>query len=63
MNNAFQYIRDNGISKESDYPYRAVDQKCKSSANTADIDLDGYVDVARSELQLKEAVGEYLQHL
>lgn len=30
MNQAFQFVIDNGIETEAQYPYKAVDQKCKS---------------------------------
>ncbi len=30
MNYAFQYVKDNGITTEDQYPYKAVDQSCKS---------------------------------
>jgi C1A family cysteine protease len=34
MTNALTYVQKNGIATESDYPYKAYDQKCKTSIPT-----------------------------
>jgi len=46
MDNAFRYIKDNGIERESDYPYTGVKATCKATASKYVTSLNGYVDVA-----------------
>jgi len=43
MDNAFSYIKENGICKESDYKYTASDGNCKKCSIVTKI--DGFVDV------------------
>lgn len=42
MNNAFKYVRDRGISLETEYPYKAVKQVCQKDAG--DFRCGGFVD-------------------
>lgn len=56
MDNAFKYIRDNGIQSETAYPYTAVQGRCKGTG-TPITKVSGYTDVPRSNNdQLKAAV-------
>eukprot|EP01017_Pseudomicrothorax_dubius_P026176 TRINITY_DN28_c0_g2_i2.p1 TRINITY_DN28_c0_g2~~TRINITY_DN28_c0_g2_i2.p1 ORF type:complete len:368 (+),score=90.71 TRINITY_DN28_c0_g2_i2:127-1230(+) len=57
MDQAFQYIIDNGIEQENDYPYKGTDQKCKYDASKADHTVKGYTDVPENdEDQLTAAI-------
>ena len=47
MDPAFEYIRDKGISLESEYPYHARDQKCQKKSSS--YKLTGYVDVLEND--------------
>ena len=47
MDPAFEYIRDKGISLESEYPYRGRDQKCQKKSSS--FKLEGYVDVPQND--------------
>ncbi|KAI4296987.1 hypothetical protein L6164_036900 [Bauhinia variegata] len=57
MDNGFQYIIDNqGIARESEYPYRGNEGYCKRVSSLA-AQISGYADVlANSEEQLLQAV-------
>jgi KDEL-tailed cysteine endopeptidase len=48
MDNAFKYIRDHGIERESDYPYTGVKASCKAGQHASVTSLKGFVDVAAS---------------
>ena len=37
MNQAFQYVVENGIETEKMYPYKAYDQKCRSAPGVYNI--------------------------
>jgi len=55
MDNAFNYIIQNGICKESDYPYKAVDGTCKHCDNV--LKITSFVDVTpNNEEALRQAV-------
>ena len=43
MDNAFKFVKDNGIVHESEYPYVARKQTCKQS--TGDFKISGYTDI------------------
>ena len=43
MNQAFQYVVENGIETEKMYPYKAYDQKCRSAPGVYNI--SGYSNV------------------
>jgi len=44
MDYGFQYVIDNGITTESAYPYKAVDQKCKVQGG--DFKITKFTDVS-----------------
>jgi cathepsin L len=57
MDSAFKYIKQNGIERESDYPYTARDGKCSFNAGKVVTKVTGYVDVpSKNEQKLLEAV-------
>ncbi|XP_063362613.1 cathepsin L-like [Cydia amplana] len=57
MNNAFQYIKDNGgINTEASYPYEAQNDQCRYNPNNVGATNNGYVKIPRDENKLKEAV-------
>jgi C1A family cysteine protease len=57
MDNAFSYIQENGICKESEYKYTASDGKCKKCSTVTKI--DSFVDVTpNSESDLLKAVSQ-----
>jgi KDEL-tailed cysteine endopeptidase len=59
MNLAFQYVTDNGIVQESDYPYKAADQTCNVPAGVATARISGYRNVtANSSDTLMSAVAK-----
>mgnify|MGYP003417914708 FL=1 len=43
MDNAFKYVKANGIVEEKDYPYKAVKQSC--AKNAGPFKISGYTDV------------------
>jgi len=43
MDYGFEYVKDNGITTESAYPYKGTDGTCKSV--TAAFHISGYTDV------------------
>ncbi|CAH2085104.1 unnamed protein product [Euphydryas editha] len=58
MNNAFNYIRDNGgIDTENTYPYEAVDNKCRYNPKNSGADDVGFMVIRKGDEQaLKQAV-------
>jgi xylem cysteine proteinase len=46
MDYAFTYIKANGIDTETDYPYTAMDGRCKPVASSASV--NGFVDVPKN---------------
>ncbi|XP_063534599.1 procathepsin L-like [Cydia strobilella] len=57
MNNAFQYIKDNGgINTEASYPYEANNGQCRYDPMNLGATNKGYVKIPRDENKLKEAV-------
>lgn len=58
MDYAFQYVCDNGIMAESDYPYLGIDCACQFDSAKAVVKVKSFVDVTSgSEEDLQEAVG------
>lgn len=58
MDSAFEYVIDNGLCTESDYPYTASDGSCTKVCKKA-ITASSCVDVtSRNQLHLKEAVSK-----
>lgn len=56
MDSAFEYVIDYGLCKESDTPYKAVDDKCDKCSTSA-VKFSSCVDVTpNNQLHLKEAV-------
>lgn len=55
MDNAFKYIKDQGITTESVYPYAGVDQKCKYQTSQAVAHDGGFVDVPHDDPSLVDA--------
>ena len=49
MDNGFDYIIENGISTEGDYPYTAKDQKCMDTSSFQKYTIGGYVDVPEND--------------
>jgi hypothetical protein len=47
MDYGFEYMKDHGISFETDYPYVGTDQSCKKQLNR--FKLTGYVDVPQQD--------------
>jgi C1A family cysteine protease len=43
MDNAFKFVKDNGIVQENEYPYKAVKQTC--SKTTGDFKISGFTDI------------------
>jgi len=59
MDYAFEYVIKNGITTEDKYPYKAVDQRCKSPLPPAAIHITSYVDVqSNSDPALETAVAK-----
>jgi cathepsin L len=57
MDQAFDYIKKNGIDTEASYPYTGADGTCKFDANAVGATLKAYTDVKTGdEASLKEAV-------
>lgn len=43
MDNAFKFVKNNGITLESEYPYKGVKQECQKS--TGEFKINGFVDL------------------
>jgi len=49
MDNAFQFVIDNGgICKEDDYPYKAVDEKCQTTCSSVST-IKSFTDIAAGD--------------
>lgn len=61
MDNAFQYIKDNGgIDTEDTYPYEAHDAKCRYNAKNSGASDKGFTDIAQGdENKLKKAIAAH----
>ncbi|XP_018575905.1 cathepsin L-like proteinase [Anoplophora glabripennis] len=55
MQYAFDYVRENGIETERDYPYTARDGSCRFSSSKSVFRISGYKDVRQSESSLLDA--------
>jgi len=59
MDNAFQYIIQNGICSNVSYPYNGSDGQCQNQTCTKQVHIDTYYDVAHNnEKQLEKAVAK-----
>jgi len=58
MDNAFDYLEENGVTDESNYPYTAEDGTCDSSRITDGFKISNYVDLPNSQTALVNAVAE-----
>ena len=57
MDSGFEYVKDHGLTTESNYAYRAKDGSCKADNYESVIKVTGYVDVQpNNEIELKKAV-------
>jgi len=58
MDYAFKYVKDKGLSLQTDYPYKGVDASCKTTTGTK-FKISGFTDVpANSAAQLKAAIAK-----
>ena len=57
MDNAFSYVKDNGLCSENSYQYTGEQGTCESTSCTSVVHIDSCSDVpSKNELALKEAV-------
>lgn len=55
--NVFDYLRNRGINKEEDYPYKGNSSRCRhDKSRTVKIEFEGYERVNDREDAIKEAV-------
>lgn len=58
MDYGFEYLKGKKIERETDYPYKAVDQTCSHDESKGVTAVTGYVDVDTNEAALKAASAE-----
>jgi len=59
MDDAFKYVKDNGLTTETSYPYTGRGGTCASKTKTVAVQNTGYTDVAaNSPTQLAAAVAK-----
>ena len=59
MDNAFSYVKDNGLCSEDSYQYTGEQGTCESSNCTPVVSVEGCFDVpSNNELALREAVAK-----
>jgi C1A family cysteine protease len=57
MDSGFEYVKDHGLTTESNYAYRAKDGSCQADNYESVVKVTGYVDVQpNNEIELKKAV-------
>ena len=57
MDNAFQYVMDDGLCLEDNYPYKAVGGSCQSTSCKSSVKVKGCLDVpVNNQVALKETV-------
>lgn len=57
VDEAFKYVKDNGISSEKSYPYLAFNGLCLDSFKKSNATIHGFKDIPRgNELKLQEAI-------
>lgn len=60
MTRAFEYVKENGISTLTSYPYLAFDSRCEKATHPrASVKVTSFQEVARSEKALQAAVGKF----
>lgn len=61
---AFNYIIDNGIAYQKDYPYKRYVEKCKNDTiPKSDIKFKSYTKIEHhNEIALRQALGKYYQN-
>lgn len=59
MNNAFSYVKKNGITTEKEYPYIGINSECKTISTKFGTKVIKYVNINKNEDDLKEAVGKF----
>lgn len=64
MEYAYTYVRDNGIEKESDYPYAGYLGGCRFSKSLSVLKVWQYMSIpSGDEAALQNAVGGYIQNM
>lgn len=59
MEDAYAYIKENGISQLTDYPYDGQINKCNNETiSKVALNVTGYTKVKPNEIALQQAVGE-----
>ena len=58
MDLGFEYVQQNGLETETDYPYIASDATCEYNEKKALYKIGGHVDVKGGEMGLQRAVAE-----
>jgi C1A family cysteine protease len=59
MDSGFEYVRDHGLTTESNYPYEASDGSCQADNYKSVIKVKSYVDVQpNNEIELKKALAK-----
>lgn len=60
MQYAYDYIIEQGIERETDYPYEGADGTCRYDASKTVTRLSSYVNIPQTEAALQDAVGEWI---
>lgn len=60
MTKAFQYIKENGISTYTSYPYHPIKRICTRSAHPrTSVKVTNFINVQANERSLEAAVGKF----